>query len=68
MIGAGAALYGSPTYGDGTKYGGENIKKRFDVNISGTGSIIRVGFQTVINGGKVAFNKADLFFKTGRIR
>ena len=68
LSGAGASKYGSFKYGSGTKFGGESLKRRFDVNLMGTGSVIKIGFQTVIDGGKVAFNRADVFFKTGRIR
>lgn len=43
-------------------------KDRIHVNMRGTGSLIRIGTQLGVNNGKFAFNKLDLFFKTGRNR
>jgi hypothetical protein len=68
LVGISASKYGSFKYGSGTKYGGSYTKQRLQVNLKGVGSVIMIGFQSVVNGGKFAFNKADLFFKSGRIR
>jgi len=68
LPGIGASTYGSFKYGAGVKYGGTYQKQKLSVNMKGVGNIIRVGFQSVVNGGKFAFNKTDLFFKAGRVR
>jgi hypothetical protein len=63
---SGNALYGSAVYGTDV-YSGGYEKQKIDIPLSGTGSVIRLGAEYVVNGGKVAFNKIDLFMKSGRV-
>lgn len=60
-------VYGTAVYGT-AKYGGNFQKQRLNYTLNNTGSVIRLGFQSVVMGGKFAFNKIDLFMKAGRIR
>ena len=67
VTGATPPVYGTAVYGTAT-YGGNYVKTQHSYNLKGVGSLIKIGFQSVVNGGKVAFNKVDLFMKPGRIR
>jgi hypothetical protein len=67
LIGSPAPVYGTAVYGTAS-FGGNYEKQQLSYQLTKTGSIIRLGFQSVVNGGKFAFNKIDLFFKTGHIR
>lgn len=59
-------LYGAAVYGTAI-YGGSVTRSIIKVPLSKTGSILKLGFDTVINGSRAGFNKADVFFKRGRI-
>lgn len=67
IVGSPAPVYGTAVYGT-DYYGGNYEKQQLSYQLSKSGSIIRLGFQATVNGGKFAFNKIDLFFKAGRIR
>lgn len=67
LTGAPASKYGVASWAVDT-YGATFDKDKIQVNLKGTGSLIRIGTQLGVNNGKFAFNKADLFFKTGRSR
>lgn len=67
ITGSPESLYGTAVYGTDA-YGGVYDKQLVSLNIGGVGSLIRAGFQSVVDGGKFSFNKIDMFFKTGRIR
>ena len=60
-------LYGTAVYGTDA-YGSAYKKQKISVPLSKTGSIIKLGFQSVVRNGKFAFNKIDLFNKSGNIR
>lgn len=49
-------------------WGSSFDKDTITTNLGGSGSLIRLGLQMSVNNGKFAFNKINLFFKTGRIR
>jgi hypothetical protein len=63
----------APKYGDSVKYGSAKYGALFSnqqikVPLSKTGSVIRLGFQSVVDGGQFSFNKIDLFAKQGRMK
>lgn len=60
-------VYGTGVYGTAT-YGGDYVQLPYRYSMKGTGSLIKLGFQSQVDGGKFAFNKVDLFLKTGSIR
>lgn len=67
LTGSPVPVYGTATYGTDL-YGGKYEKQVISFTMSKTGSIVRFGFQSVVDGGKFAFNKLDVFFKRGRNR
>ena len=67
LSGAPASRYGVAVYNSTDNYGATFDKTKIQLNLKGTGSLIRVGTQLAIDNGNFAFNKCDLFFKTGRI-
>jgi len=67
VTGVPPAQYGVATY-DNDTYGSSFDKDTIQMNLRGTGSVIRVGTQLAVNNGNFAFNKINLFFKTGRVR
>lgn len=67
VTGIGGSKYGSFKYGSGTKYGGTLLKQNISYTLKGVGEVVRVGFQSVIDGKQLAFNRILLFYKNGRI-
>ena len=67
VSGSNPPVYGTATYGTAT-YGGDYVPGRYTFQMQSVGSILRLGYQSAVGGGKQAFNKVDLFLKTGRIR
>ena len=65
--GGAASVYGTAVYGVDI-YGSKASRKPISVPLSKTGSIIRLGFQSVVDGGNFSFNKIDLFAKLGHKR
>jgi hypothetical protein len=66
VTGAPPPLYGTATYGTAV-YGGNYIKNRYGISMKGTGSLIRIGFQATVNGGKFAFNRVRALLKAGKL-
>lgn len=67
FTGSPSTVYGTGVYGT-DPYGAGYEKQKVKVPLSKTGSLIRLGFQSAVQGGKFAFNKVDLFMKTGTRR
>ena len=57
----GIAEYGIAEYGSGT------TSTELDFELTDTGEIVRVGFQAVINSGKIGINKITLQAKRGKL-
>jgi hypothetical protein len=66
ITGAGLSVYGTAVYGT-DPYSGAYSANAYTYPIDGAGSIVRIGFQAVVDGGKFAFNRIVLFFKRGRM-
>lgn len=67
IVGGTASVYGTDVYGTGT-YGSASTKQAINIPLSKTGSVIKLGFQSVVDSGSFAFNKIDLFVKQGHRR
>jgi len=67
LVGAPSAQYGIAQYGIDS-YGATFDKDRINIQLRGTGALVRIGMQLGINNGKFAFNRIDLFLKQGRMR
>ena len=67
LVGAPSAKYGIAQYGIDS-YGATFDKDRINIQLRGTGALVRIGMQLGINNGKFAFNRIDLFLKQGRMR
>lgn len=53
-------------YGIG-EYTGGLLINTLQVNLGGSGRVVKFGVETEVNGSPVAIQKADLFLKTGKI-
>lgn len=58
--------YNNSEYGIGEYSGGILISQSI-VNIGGQGNIVKIGFETEVNGSPVSLQRIDLYFKTGRL-
>lgn len=67
VVGGDPSVYGTAVYGTDT-YGSASARQEISVPLSKTGSIIKLGFQSVVDGGEFSFNRINLFTKIGRKR
>jgi hypothetical protein len=58
--------YNIAEYNIGEYSGGIFISQSV-VNIGGHGHIVKIGFETEVNGSPVSLQRVDLYFKTGRL-
>lgn len=49
------------------EYSGAAFISQSQVNIGGQGDIVKIGFETEVNGSPVSLQRVDLYFKTGRL-
>lgn len=49
------------------EYSGAAFISQSTVNIGGQGDIVKIGFETEVNGSPVSLQRIDLYFKTGRL-
>lgn len=65
VSGGDVSEYGIAEYGI-AEYGSQTASQTIKYPLSGTGSVIRVGISASINNGNIAFNKIELYFKSGK--
>lgn len=49
------------------EYSGAAFISQSQVNIGGQGDIVKIGFETEVDGSPVSLQRVDLYFKTGRL-
>jgi hypothetical protein len=49
------------------EYSGAAFISQSTVNIGGQGDIVKIGFETEVNGSPVSLQRIDLYYKTGRL-
>lgn len=49
------------------EYSGAAFISQSQVNIGGQGDIVKIGFETEVNGSPVSLQRVDIYFKTGRL-
>jgi len=58
------AEWGVSEWGE-DEWGSQISGSTLDFQMTRTGELVRIGIQAVINGGNLAFNKIELYFKVG---
>ena len=61
-----ASEYNIAEYGIGEYSGGLSILEA-RVNLGGSGRVVKLGIETVVEGSPISIQKVELFFKTGKV-